>query len=178
MDLRKLFTFRKKHKALLTFFLLVAVVTTVSLIGRQQLLRSRANLVCASSERRDPVDSYCFEGKVMKVFEYPEDGVCRLFYELVEEPCSSEAPLQRSLTIVPSPTTSVQQSPRSGELINTPKFTADVNGDGIVNEFDYSLVIKFLGRGSAIYPSADINRDKIIDQKDLDIIRQNFGKNN
>ncbi|MEK7398994.1 MAG: Ig-like domain-containing protein, partial [Candidatus Poribacteria bacterium] len=60
------------------------------------------------------------------------------------------------------------------------KFTSnpsDVNRDGIVNILDFIFVSKYLGKTDfPLDNNPDVNRDKKVDNKDVNAVIQNFGK--
>ncbi len=58
----------------------------------------------------------------------------------------------------------------SPPLINLEN-TLDINGDGNINSSDYSTVLKNFGKNPQ-NKQADINKDGIVDKKDLDLISQ------
>jgi len=57
--------------------------------------------------------------------------------------------------------------------------SGDINGDKIVNAFDFQALGKAYGSalgGSDWNPNADLNSDEIVDSLDLEIFAQNYGK--
>ncbi len=68
------------------------------------------------------------------------------------------------------------QSTNSANLANlqptpAPQFNFDVNGDGIINSLDLSMIQSNIGK-KKFNPKADINGDGSVDQIDLDLIKQ------
>ncbi|OGE14863.1 hypothetical protein A2769_01045 [Candidatus Daviesbacteria bacterium RIFCSPHIGHO2_01_FULL_37_27] len=51
----------------------------------------------------------------------------------------------------------------------------DLNGDGIINASDHSIVLTNLGKKPKV-PASDLNEDGIVDKKDLDIISSEIAK--
>ena len=59
--------------------------------------------------------------------------------------------------------------------LTTPKETPppnyDLNNDGKINSADNAIILDNIGKNSK-NPKADLNKDKVVDQKDLDLIAQ------
>ncbi len=70
-----------------------------------------------------------------------------------------------SLPFIPNPTIRIPSPTTVPNLISCRE--ADINGDGLVNGSDYSLILVRLG---SRYLGADINRDGIVDSKDTSIV--------
>ncbi|MFA5932706.1 MAG: dockerin type I domain-containing protein [Microgenomates group bacterium] len=61
--------------------------------------------------------------------------------------------------------TSVPASTLSAELVNY-----DLNRDGVINYADLSIILQNFGAISGKNPKADLNNDKVIDQKDANLL--------
>lgn len=81
----------RRQIIILTVILLLifSIPIGVVLVKRQQTLKSQAGgFSCESDKSEQPIEQYCLEDTLIKVFSYADNNECKLFYEPSTDPCS------------------------------------------------------------------------------------------
>ena len=70
----------------------------------------------------------------------------------------------------------IRAGPREVALVVKEGLIWDVNGDGLVNILDLSLVARDFGKTASVYSRTDVNRDGVVTILDLVIVAQHLGE--